>query len=248
MKALEGLVVFITGSSRGIGAGLARAVYNAGAHPIITYQSNRELAEQLAAELDDALVIQLEMSRRESIQQALSLVEQRFGRLDVVVNNAGILEQKPFLDITEDEWDETLAVNLKGPFMLTQEAVKLHRKLAQQDMRIVNMSSVGGQFGGPKAPHYAASKGALLTLTKSCARLFAEEGIRVNAIAPGFIKTEMYEHILEKQSESAITAGIPIGYVGKVEDVASALIYLASDAGSYVTGQVLNVNGGSYMG
>lgn len=244
---LEQKVVLVTGSSRGIGAGIAKCIVEHGGIPIVTYFKNKGLAEAFcrAHSIDDCF--QMNALERSDIQRVLTEVTNKYGKIDGVVNNAGVLEQKPFLEISEQEWDDMLATNLKGPFLVVQESIKWHQKLDQGDLRIINISSVGGQFGGPKAPHYAASKGALLTFTKSMARIFSCDGVRVNAIAPGFIKTEMYEHILENQSESDILAGIPLGIVGEVEDVGLAAVYLCSEAGRYMSGQVLNINGGSYM-
>jgi 3-oxoacyl-[acyl-carrier protein] reductase len=245
--SLQNKVILITGSSRGIGAGIARCVKEHGGLPVITYQYERAAAEELCKVLGTDDVFQLDVSSRSSVQALLDAIIKKYGRLDALVNNAGILNQKPFLNIDDEAWDHTLAVNLKGPFIITQEAIKRHTELQQTDMRIINISSVGGQFGGPKAPHYSASKGALITFTKSSARLFASIGVRVNAISPGFIRTEMYDHILEKQDERSILHGIPLGKVGEPDDVGSAVVYLASQAGQYITGQVLNVNGGSYI-
>lgn len=247
MFDLKQKVVLVTGSCRGIGAGIIDAVLKQGATPVVTYHRNRELALTFCSERGIADCFALDVTRRDSICHVVNSVAEKYGRLDVLVNNAGILEQKPFLDITEEEWDETLATNLRGPFMLTQEVAKIHDQLKQKDCRIINISSVGGQFGGPKAPHYAASKGALITFTKSSARLLAAQGIRVNTIAPGFIRTEMYEHIIQKQPEDQILASIPLGMVGETEDIGAAVVYLASEAGRYMTGQVLSINGGSYI-
>ena len=240
---LAGKVALVTGSSRGIGAAIARTFAAEGAHVAITYRENEERARELCDELDDALCLPLDVTRRTSVKNALERILDSWQRLDLLVNNAGYLRQEPFDEITEASWDRTLDTNLKGVFFCTQEA---SRRMSEGGS-IVNVSSVGGQFGGPKAPHYAASKAAVLSFTKSTARLLAPR-VRVNAIAPGFIRTDMYEDILSRTSEAAILEGIPAARVGEPEDVAEAAVYLASDAAGFVTGQVLNVNGGQWMG
>jgi len=243
---LAGRAVLVTGSSRGIGAAIARACAREGARVAITFRESEGAACELAAELGGTLCTRLDVTRRASVRRALDAVLERWGRLDILVNNAGTLEQKPFLEITEDEWDATLAVNLRGAFLCIQEAARAFER--QGSGAIVNVASVGGQLGGPKAPHYSASKAGLISLTRSTARLFAPSGVRVNAVSPGFIRTDMYEHITAGAAGDAITAAIPLGRVGEPEDVAEAVVFLASDRAAFVTGEVLNVNGGQYMG
>ena len=161
------------------------------------------------------------------------------------MNNAGLLQQKDFFEITEEDLDATLDVNFKGLFQATQEAGRVFRDAGAGC--IVNLSSVGGQFGGPKAPHYAAAKAAVLAFTKSSARLLAPYHVRVNAIAPGFIKTDMIAEVLERTPTEELLENIPLGRIGEPVDVASAAVYLASEESSFLTGQVLNVNGGQFM-
>lgn len=245
MKRLRDRVALVTGSSRGIGAAIARRFHAEGARVVITWRTNEEAARELAGELGDALCLRLDVTDRSSVQRALTATVERAGRLDVLVNNAGLLEQKPFLDITDDDWDTTLDVNLKGVFVCSQEAARVFER--QGSGCIVNVSSIGGQFGGPKAPHYAASKAAVLSFTRSTARLLAPR-VRVNAVAPGFIATDMYAHVLERTTAAEILAGIPLERVGQTADVAAAAAYLASEDAGFVTGQVVNVNGGQWMG
>lgn len=244
MKRLQGKVCLVTGSSRGIGASIARAFAAEGGRVAITYQSNEGAAMALAEELGNALCLKLDVRRWGDIRRAVDDVLSNWGRLDVLVNNAGHLQQKDFFEITEEEFDLTLDVNLKGLFFCTQESARVFRD--QGSGCIVNVSSVGGQFGGPKAPHYAAAKAAVLSFTKSSARLLAPYGVRVNAIAPGFIRTDMIAGLLERDEEQ-ILSNIPLQRIGEPEDVASAAVYLASSESAFLTGQVMNVNGGQLM-
>ncbi len=238
-------VALVTGSARGIGAEIARSFHEEGARVVVTYRKEEERARALASELGDALCLELDVTRRSSLEKVFGTIDERLGRLDILVNNAGYLAQEPFLEISEESFDRTLDTNLKGTFFATQAAA--HRFESAGSGVVINIASVGGQFGGPKAPHYSASKAAILALTKSCARILGPMGVRVNAISPGFIRTEMIEHLLESE-EREIAQGLPLGRIGEVADVAAAAVYLASDEAAFVTGQVLNVNGGQFMG
>jgi 3-oxoacyl-[acyl-carrier protein] reductase len=246
MKRLAGKVALVTGGSRGIGAAIARAFAAEGARVALTYRTHAEEGWALAAELDGlALALDLEADpsgAREVVRATLA----QLGRLDVVVNNAGWLQQKDFFEITPEDFARAIAVNLQGPFVATQEAGRHMR--AQRAGCILNVASIGAQIGGPKAPHYAAAKAALLTFTKSSARLLAPYGVRVNAIAPGFVRTEMIAGVLARDGEQNIAREIPLGRLGEPADVAGAALYLASDESAFVTGQVLSVNGGQWMG
>ncbi len=244
--SLAGKVALITGSSRGIGAAVAEAVFQAGGSPIITYHQNRDAADLVAKKCGDAAVLQFDASDEASAAQLAADAIGVCGKVDILVNNAGILEQKPYQYITPSEWDIMFETNLKTPFFLVQALAPHFIERGQGS--IINMSSVGGQFGGPKAPHYAASKGALLTLTKSLCRLLSPHGVRVNALAPGFIETDMMKHMASKTDRQAMIDQVPIGRIGTPEDVAHAAVFLASDAASFITGQVINVNGGQYLG
>jgi len=243
---LDGRVALVTGSSRGIGEAIARRFHAEGARVALTWRTNEERARALAAELDGALCLELDVRSRTSVRRAVETTRERLGGLDVLVNNAGYLKQQPFFEITDEDWDLTLETNLKGVFLCTQEAGRILE--AQGSGSIVNVSSIGGQFGGPKAPHYSASKAAVLAFTRSTARLFAPSGVRVNAIAPGFVRTDMYDAIVARTPAPEILAQIPLGTLGETEDVANAALYLASDESRFVTGEVMNVNGGQWMG
>jgi 3-oxoacyl-[acyl-carrier protein] reductase len=246
MKRLAGKVALVTGGSRGIGAAIARAFAAEGARVALTYRTHAEEGRALAAELDGlALALDLEADpsgAREVVRATLA----QLGRLDVLVNNAGWLQQKDFFEITPEDFAHAIAVNLQGPFLATQEAGRHMR--ARRAGCILNVASIGAQIGGPKAPHYAAAKAALLTLTKSSARLLAPYGVRVNAIAPGFVRTELIAGVLARDGEQNIAREIPLGRLGEPADVAGAALFLASDESAFVTGQVLSVNGGQWMG
>lgn len=246
---LQDKVVLVTGGSRGIGAAIVRAMVKQGARVLLTYHNRADAAADVmnTCAKDQVASVAMDVSNREDVEHAFEVLNQTWGQLDVVVNNAGYLKQTPFQDITDDEWHQTIDTNLQGVFLCSQIAGRIFER-QNRGGAVVNISSVGGQMGGTKAPHYAASKAAVISMTKSTAKLFAPLGVRVNAIAPGFIKTDMYDHIVAQNDVKAILASIPLARVGLPEDVAHAAVFLASDKASYITGHVLNVNGGQYLG
>lgn len=248
MTVLAGKTAVVTGGSRGIGAAICRACAGAGARVAVCYNTDANAADAVVSSLEGGggYSVKMDVTQRSSVCQALDIIEKTSGIPDILVNNAGYLKQMPFADIDDAEWARTLDTNLKGVFLCAQ--VIGETMCAKGRGSIINMTSVGGQMGGGKAPHYAASKAGVISMTKSLARLYSPRGVRVNAIAPGFIRTEMYDHILSKSDESDILASIPVGRVGEPHDVADAALFLASDQGSYITGHVLNVNGGLYLG
>ena len=248
-RRFEKKVVIVTGSSRGIGKAVALEFAKQGARLVVTYIRNEALAEEVARQIrsegGDAIRLQLDVCERQSVQDVFAAALERYEHVDVLVNNAGFLEQIPFMDIGDKDWDKALAVNLKGAFICTQAAARCFE--SRRAGCIINISSIGGQTGGPKAPHYAAAKAGVISLTKSSARLLAPLGVRVNAVAPGFIRTDMYDDIISRTSESQITDGILLGRVGEPEEVANAVLFLASDQADYITGHVLDVNGGAHL-
>jgi 2-deoxy-D-gluconate 3-dehydrogenase len=243
---LDGKVALITGASKGIGAGLARALARAGAHVVVTARDLPAL-KRLATEIRDggarATALSLDLRDVDQIQAVFEQVHGDLGSLDVLVNNAGLGYNHPALDVSEEDWDEMMAVNLKGLFFCCQAAGRL--MLAQGSGRIVNMSSQASLVGIRDHAAYCASKGGVNALTRVLALEWSARGVTVNAIAPTFIYTPgTAERLDDPQYLEGVLARIPIGRVGTISDVAGAVIYLASQAGALVTGTVLTVDGG----
>lgn len=246
----SGHAALVTGGTKGIGRCIALALLDAGAQVTVTYHRDQEAAQEFQKALgsDQAAALLLlgsDVSDPSEAPRVFSETKKHFGKpLSMVVNNAGILKQGDFLDLDEQSWDRTLEVNLKGPFLVGQELLRSGMVGAS----MVNISSVGGQTGGPKAPDYSASKAGLISLTRSLARLGAAGGIRVNAVAPGWIKTEIFTPEQLQQLNEEAAKVIPLGRLGTPEEVAKAVLWLLSDEASYLTGHCLNVNGGLYFG
>ncbi len=243
-------VCIVTGSSRGLGKGIAIQFAREGAAAVaVTYASNRSGAEETAAEVEEAgakaLVHRLEITDRESIKKCYEAVLAEAGKIDVLVNNAGINKQGLMPDVTEADWDEIMSVNLKGPFLCSQEVFPIMEK--QGSGRIINISSVSGLYGGPKTVHYAVSKAGLISMTQVFARYGAEHNILVNAIAPGIIETDLTREELRSGGGGVVVEMTLLKRAGRVEDVASAAVFMASDDQSYMTGQTISPNGGSYF-
>jgi NAD(P)-dependent dehydrogenase (short-subunit alcohol dehydrogenase family) len=192
-------------------------------------------------------VVQADVTQRKSVRHLISNATEKFGRIDVLVNNAGILQQKPFKTITDEDWDTMLATNLKSVFACSQEVMPV--MVRQGGGSIINISSSGGQLGGMLAVHYAVSKAGVISLTRSLARVGAPDGIRANCVAPGLIESEMTsEEIASPGGRQKIEQQILVRRPGRAEEVAAAVAFLASDKAAYITGHTLNVNGGLYMG
>jgi 3-oxoacyl-[acyl-carrier protein] reductase len=247
-RALEGRVALVTGASRGIGAAVALALAQAGADVAVNYREREAAAAGVVRGIEErgrrAVAVQADVTVSEQVRAMIARVAETLGALDVLVNNAGLLQQKPFAEIAEGEWDRVLAVNLKGVFLCSQEV--LPGMLAQGSGRIVNVASSGGQLGGSLAPHYAAAKAGVIGLTRSLARL-AAPAVAVNCVAPGLIETEMTSAELASEAGAQKLRQIPLGRPGGAEEVAASVVFLAASA-PYVTGQTLNVNGGLYLG
>ncbi len=244
---LEGKVALITGASRGIGRHTALQLATAGADLVVCARSEAALVE-LVAEIEalgrKALAVVVDVVNPADIKNLLEQSLATFGRVDILVNNAGVTRDGLLLRMKDEDWDAVLDTNLKSAFMLTRAVAKVMSK--QRSGRIVNISSVVGEMGNPGQANYCASKAGLIGLTKSVARELARRNVTVNAITPGFIETDMTDDLGEK-ARTELTSQIPLGRLGRAEDIAHAVIYLASDQAGYITGQVLGVNGGMYM-
>jgi 3-oxoacyl-[acyl-carrier protein] reductase len=242
-------VVLVTGASRGIGRGIAEAFAEPGWHVVINFHSGRQAAEEtaeaVAARGGEAHLKPFDIADPEAVKEAFKEVTDQLGRLDVLVNNAGITRDNVFPRMKLTEWDDVMNTNLRGAFLCCQAAVK--PMMRQRFGRIVNITSVVGVTGNPGQANYSAAKAGLIGLTRSLAREFVSRNITVNAVAPGYIETEMTANLPEKARE-ALLGQIPAGRVGKPEEVGLAVRFLASEGAGYITGQVLHVNGGMHMG
>jgi NAD(P)-dependent dehydrogenase (short-subunit alcohol dehydrogenase family) len=239
--SLEGQVALVTGASYGIGHGLARSLAAAGARVAVAARSAEPLAE-LAREID-GLALPLDVTDVPAISRAVHATVERFGRLDILVNNAGLGENHDALDVTEADWDRLMDVNLKGLFFCCQAAAKV--MLPRGYGRIINLSSQAGSVGIARHAVYSASKGGVNQLTRVLALEWSPRGVTVNAVAPTFIETPgTRERLAEPQFRASVLERIPAGRVGSVDDVAAAVLYLASPAAGLVTGSVLAVDGG----
>jgi NAD(P)-dependent dehydrogenase (short-subunit alcohol dehydrogenase family) len=247
---LKNKTVVVTGGSRGIGKAVAIRCSEAGASVVLTYCSQCRSAEEVVNIIESkggtALALELHVEKRESIERLLETVRSHYGCIDVLVNNAAISQEKPFLDITDEDWDTMLAINLRGAFSFSQ--LVLPEMVEQGWGRIINISSIGGQWGGVNQVHYAASKAALISLTNSLAKIFSGNGVTTNAIAPGLVASDMAAAELETSEGKKKVENIPTGRIGTVLEIANAVLFLASEEASYITGQTINLNGGMYFG
>lgn len=225
--------------------GIARALAGAGYRVAIGYQSSEAPAKALEAELEGSLAVRLSLEDAESVEAALEEVRASLGEPRVLVNNAAIAQEKPFEELSDADWSCMFEVNLMGAVRLIRGVLPAMQRAGFG--RIVNVSSIGGQWGGQNQIHYAASKAALINLTRSIAKVYSKDGITCNALAPGLVATEMSAAELESEAGRAKVSGIPVGRLGTVEEVGAAVVYLASPEAGYVSGQTLNLNGGMYF-
>jgi 3-oxoacyl-[acyl-carrier protein] reductase len=232
----------VTGASRGIGLACARALAESGARVVLAARDRAKL-EEASAQIPNSTWVELDVSSQDSIKAAFAQAA-KAAKIDILVNNAGIVKDGLALRMKKDDWDAVIATNLTGAFLAIQQV--LHGMMKERWGRIINISSIVGETGNPGQANYVASKAGLIGLTKSLAQEMASRNITVNAIAPGFIETDMTA-ALSDDLKSAMLAHIPLKRFGRAEDIAAAVRFLASDEAGYITGHVLDVNGGMYM-
>jgi len=233
----------VTGASRGIGVGIARALAAAGHRVAVGYRTQVQAAERLADELG-GIAVEIELDDDASVRAAVAETVEALGPPLLLVNNAAKAQEKPFLDITDDDWAHMLSVNLLGAVRATRAC--LPAMLDAGFGRVVNVSSIGGQWGGRNQVHYAASKAALINFTRSLSNLYAERGVTANAIAPGLVATEMSSTELASDAGKAKVKGIPLGRLGTVDEVGATAAFLCSVEAAYISGETFNLNGGMY--
>ena len=248
MADLEGRIALVTGASQGIGRACALELARAGATVVLAARNQAKLAdvaEEIASSGGQAAAFALDVSSEESIKEGAKAVLAQFGKVEVLVNNAGITRDGLMMAMKRPDWDDVLATNLTGAFLLTQAL--LRPMLKNRWGRIVYISSVVGRTGQAGQVNYAASKAGLIGLTRSIAREVASRGITVNAVAPGYIETPMTA-VLDEKQRSVMLVQIPLGRPGTDLEIAQSVAFLASDGAAYITGHVLDVNGGMFMG
>ncbi|MBF0326806.1 MAG: 3-oxoacyl-[acyl-carrier-protein] reductase [Alphaproteobacteria bacterium] len=244
MFTLTGKNALVTGASGGIGRAIATLLHQAGA-TVAIHGTRREALDALAAELGDRVhVLTANLSKSDEVEQLVKDAEAAMGSLDILVNNAGITKDGLVMRMKDEDWEAVIAVNLTAAFRLCRGAIKGMMK--RRAGRIINITSIVGVTGNPGQVNYCASKAGMIGMTKSLAQEVASRGITVNAVAPGFIATAMTDELNDDQ-KTKLLSNIPLGRMGSAEDIAAAVLYLASDQAAYVTGQTLHVNGGMAM-
>lgn len=245
---LDGKIALVTGASRGIGRAIALQLAAEGAKVVVNYAGNAKAAEEVINEITafggEAFAYQCDVASGESVDAMIKETVSRFGRIDILINNAGITRDTLLMRMKEADWDDVLATNLKGIFLCTKAVSRLMMK--QKSGRIVNMTSVVGLTGNAGQANYAAAKAGVIGFTKSVAKELASRGITVNAVAPGFISTDMTAALADGVKDE-MAKNIPLARLGLPEDVAKAVAFLVSDSASYITGQTINVDGGMVM-
>jgi len=245
---LEGKVALVTGGSRGIGRAIAISLAEAGANVVVNYAGNEAAAAEVAAHIESlgrkALIIKANVGNSAEVDAMVKKTLEAFGQLDILVNNAGITRDNLIMRMKDEEFDEVINTNLKGVFNCVRSVTRTMMK--QRSGRIINISSVVGSMGNPGQANYVAAKAGVIGLTKSAARELASRGITVNAIAPGFITTDMTDK-LSDEIKAQLLLQIPLARFGQPDDIAKTVLFLASNEASYMTGQTLHIDGGMYM-
>lgn len=248
LESLNGKVALVTGASRGIGRAIALKLASAGADLAVNYSASSKAAEELVSEIKAmgrrAVAVKASVQVEEEVNEMFAFVEKELGVVDILVNNAGITKDNLLIRMKTEEWDSVLDINLKGAFLCTRLAAKSMMK--KRYGKIINISSVTGFSGNPGQVNYSATKAGMIGMTKSAALELAGRGICVNAVAPGFIETDMTCTLGENVKE-AFLEKIPLKRAGSPEDIASSVLFLASPMADYITGQTIHVNGGMYL-
>ncbi|MFL7893474.1 MAG: 3-oxoacyl-[acyl-carrier-protein] reductase [Anaerolineales bacterium] len=246
--SLDGKVAVVTGSSRGIGRAIARELASRGASVVVNYLNSSKAALELSEEIQTsggkAVTCQADVSDFQSAQELIKFSISTFDALDILVNNAGITRDKLIMMMTEEDWDIVQATNLKSTFNCSKAAVRF--MMRKRYGRIINITSVGGQMGNPGQTNYSASKAGQIGFTKALAREVGSRNITVNAIAAGYVETDIWEGVPE-ETRAAILSLVPLGRKGETQEIADAVAFLASDQAAYITGQVLGIDGGMAM-
>ena len=246
--SLSGKTAIVTGGSRGIGKAVALKLAEKGANIVVNYTSSpdkaMEVVEQIKEMGREALAIKADVSKEEDVSSLVKEVSKQFSSIDILINNAGITRDTLLIRMKDEDWDRVLDVNLKGTYLCTKLVAK--KMMKQRSGKIVNITSVIGIIGNAGQANYAASKAGVIGLTKSAARELASRGVNVNAVAPGFIRSDMTDKLSDEIVEN-YSKNIPLGKLGNPEDVANAVAFLCSEESNYLTGQVLNVDGGMVM-
>lgn len=245
---LAGKVAVVTGASRGIGKSIALELAKQGADVVVNYAGSVDRANEVVKEIEalgrKTMSIQCDVSDSDAVNAMMKEVLDAFGSLDILVNNAGITRDNLLMRMKDSEWDDVINTNLKGVFLCTKAVTRPMMK--QRKGRIINITSIVGVTGNPGQANYVAAKAGVIGFTKTTAKELAQRNITVNAIAPGFITTDMTDKLTEEVKNGMLTQ-IPLGQFGKPEDIANAVVFLASDESSYITGQTLHIDGGMYM-
>ena len=249
MIELDGKSALVTGGSRGIGGTCCKLLARAGARVVVNYRVERPRAELLVQRIEEAggqaFAMDADISIKEQAEKLVNETLERYGCLDIVVNNAGIWRGSPIEELSDGEWNEMVGINLTGTFNVIRAAVPPMKR--QRSGRIINISSTAGQRGEALHSHYAATKGALIALTKSLAVELAPSGILTNCVAPGWVGTDMSREAIQGDEGDEILSAIPLGRVARPEEIAACVAFLASDLATFVNGEVLNVNGGAVL-